>query len=198
MAGPDLRYDRMVEEALRGVVRQTLNEVAQHGLPPEHHFYVTFETIHKGVEIPDYLRQRYPSEMTIVLQHQFYGLKVTDTQFSVTLSFNNTPERLVIPFEAIRIFADPSVSFALQFEGPDSEPASGEGDDFDEAALDALIAETEKALTERSKNGNAKGKPAGPAAKGGKKTAASSEDEAKKGEVVSLADFRKKQTDKEK
>jgi len=189
MNGPILRYDRMVEDALRGVVRQTLTEVAQHGLPTEHHFYVTFETTHRGVEIPDYLRQRYPSEMTIVLQHQFYGLKITETQFSVTLSFNNTPERLVIPFDAIRIFADPSVSFALQFEGPDGEPSSGEGDEFDEAALDALIAETEKALTDRSKNNNTKGKGPG---KAGKKDAGARDDSAKKGEVVSLADFRKK------
>jgi len=189
MDGPSLRYDRMVEDALRGVVRQTLTEVAQQGLPTEHHFYVTFETTHRGVEIPEYLRQRYPSEMTIVLQHQFYGLKVTESQFSVTLSFNNTPERLVIPFEAIRIFADPSVSFALQFEGPDGEPASGEGDEFDEAALDALIAETEKALTERGKN---KGKTSGGAGKSAAKKDSGSDDSGKKGEVVSLADFRKK------
>jgi hypothetical protein len=185
----------MVEDALRGVVRQTMIEVAQHGLPTEHHFYVTFETTHRGVEIPDYLRQRYPSEMTIVLQHQFYGLKVTDSQFSVTLSFNNTPERLVIPFDAIRIFADPSVSFALQFEGPDGEPASGEGDEFDEAALDALIAETEKALTERGKN-SGKGKSGAANKTAAKKDSA--DDAAKKGEVVSLADFRKKNADKDK
>lgn len=188
MSGHTLRYDKMVEEALRGVVRQTLKEVEQHGLPAEHHFYVTFETTHKGVEIPDYLRQRYPSEMTIVLQHQFYGLKSEKDQFSVTLSFNNTPERLVIPFEAIRIFADPSVSFALQFEGPEGDLDDLDDDDFDEAALDALIAETEKALTERNKNGKSK------AAAGGKKESASKEDD-KKGEVVSLAEFRKKKDD---
>lgn len=192
MTGNGLRYDKMVEEALRGVVRQTLNEVEQGGLPSEHHFYVTFETTHKGVEIPDYLRQRYPSEMTIVLQHQFYGLKTTQHNFTVTLSFNNTPERLVIPFEAIRIFADPSVSFALQFEGPDGELDEMDGDDFDEAALDALIAETEKALTERSKNNNAKG---GKSLAGGKKESANAKEEDKKGEVVSLAEFRKKKDD---
>ena len=186
MTGHMLRYDKMVEDALRGVVRQTLREVEQHGLPAEHHFYVTFETTHKGVEIPDYLRQRYPSEMTIVLQHQFYGLKITQELFSVTLSFNNTPERLVIPFDAIRIFADPSVSFALQFEGPEGEMDEMDGDDFDEAALDALIAETEKALTERSKNNNTKG-----AGKPSKKEAAAVKEDDKKGEVVSLADFRK-------
>lgn len=194
MDGSSLRYDRMVEEALRSVVKQTMREVEKTGLPADHHFYVTFETNHKGVEIPDYLRQRYPSEMTIVLQHQFYGLKVTENQFSVTLSFNNSPERLVIPFAAIRIFADPSVSFALQFEGPDDDPGADEGDDFDEAALDALIAETEKALTERSKNNNAKGgkNPIAAAAKSAsKKAAASAEEDSKKGEVVSLADFRK-------
>jgi hypothetical protein len=190
----------MVEEALRGVVRQTLIEVAQHGLPSEHHFYVTFDTTHKVVEIPDYLRQRYPSEMTIVLQHQFYGLKITDSQFSVTLSFNNTPERLVIPFEAIRIFADPSVSFALQFEGPEGDDLPGGDDEFDEAALDALISETEKALSERGKNqNNGKGKTAASGGKGSaKKDTPPAEEDDKKGEVVSLADFRKKQTDKDK
>ena len=199
MTIPSLRYDRMVEEALRGVVRQTLIQVAQHGLPTEHHFYVTFDTTNKGVEIPDYLRQRYPSEMTIVLQHQFYGLKVTDTEFSVTLSFNNTPERLVIPFESIRIFADPSVSFALQFEGPEGETAEDSpGDEFDEAELDALISETEKKLSERGKQVTGKNGKSGDSSNGrGKKDITPVDEEAKKGEVVSLADFRKKQ-DKEK
>jgi len=123
-----LRYDKMVEQALRGVVRQAVEEVVKDGLPGEHHFYITFMTDFPGVEIPDYLRDRYPGEMTIVLQYQFYDLSVDSERMKVTLSFNNIPERLSIPLAAITIFADPSVNFALQFQplgddsGPDFEP----------------------------------------------------------------------------
>ncbi|MCB9990566.1 MAG: hypothetical protein H6867_04185 [Rhodospirillales bacterium] len=118
----------MVEYALRGVVRQAIEEVMDDGLPGEHHFYITFMTDFPGVDIPDYLRDRYPGEMTIVLQYQFYDLNVDKDKMSVTLSFNNVPERLVIPLAAITIFADPSVNFALQFQplgedgGPDFDP----------------------------------------------------------------------------
>lgn len=111
-----LRYDRMVESALRGVVRRSIEEVIEHGLPDEHHFYITFLTDYQGVNIPDYLRERYPGEMTIVLQYQFSDLSVDDEKMQVTLSFNNVPERLVVPLNAISIFADPSVNFALQFQ----------------------------------------------------------------------------------
>jgi hypothetical protein len=111
-----LRYDKMVEGALRGVVRQSVEEVIKHGLPGDHHFYITFLTDYPGVEIPDYLRDRYPGEMTIVLQYQFSDLSVDDEKMSVTLSFNNVPERLNIPLSAVSIFADPSVNFALQFQ----------------------------------------------------------------------------------
>ncbi len=110
------RYDHMVERALRGVVKTALEEVIKYGLDDEHHFYITFYTKHKGVSIPDYLRERYPNEMTIVLQHQFYDLEVDDKNFSVMLSFNNVPEKLSIPLDAVTIFADPSVNFALQFQ----------------------------------------------------------------------------------
>jgi uncharacterized protein len=113
---PTIRYDKMVEKALRGVVTQAINHVVQNGLPNDHHFYVTFLTDFPGVEIPPYLREQYPEEMTIVLQYQFYGLEATEDMFTVTLSFNNQPEKLVIPVEAITIFADPSVNFALQFQ----------------------------------------------------------------------------------
>ena len=112
----NFRYDHMVERALRGVVKTALDEVVEYGLTDEHHFYITFHTKHKGVEIPDYLRERYPNEMTIVLQHQFYDLDVDDKHFSVMLSFNNVPERLSVPLDAVTIFADPSVNFALQFQ----------------------------------------------------------------------------------
>ncbi len=118
MSGKDdiFRYDQMVEHALRNVVKSALKEAIKNGLTDEHHFYITFHTKHKGVEIPDHLRDRYPNEMTIVLQHQFYDLEIHDKNFSVMLSFNNVPERLFIPLDAITIFADPSVNFALQFQ----------------------------------------------------------------------------------
>ena len=114
----------MVETALRGVVKQAVEEVMKDGLVGDHHFYITFLTDHPGVSIPDYLRDRYPGEMTIVLQFQFYDLDVDDEKMQVTLSFNNIPEKLVIPLAAITIFADPSVNFALQFQplGDDIEP----------------------------------------------------------------------------
>jgi uncharacterized protein len=118
-----MRYDKMVETALRGVVRQSMERAAEKGLPGNHHFYLTFRTSHPGVDIPAHLRERYPVEMTIVLQFQFYGLEVTEDQFAVTLSFNNIPERLTIPFAALTIFADPSVNFALQFQ-PSGEAES--------------------------------------------------------------------------
>jgi uncharacterized protein len=110
-----LHYDRMMENALRGVVREALETVTATGLPGEHHFYVTFRTEHAGVEMPPRLRQRHPEEMTIVLQHQFWDLKVEAERFQVTLSFDRVHERLVIPFAAITAFVDPSVQFGLQF-----------------------------------------------------------------------------------
>ena len=94
-------------------------EAAEHGLPGAHHFYVTFETDHPGVEIPDHLRARYPDEMTIVLQHQFWGLEVEEERFAVTLSFNDRHERLTVPLEAVTAFADPAVKFGLRFERQD-------------------------------------------------------------------------------
>jgi hypothetical protein len=123
MAKEILQYSVMVEAALRAVVRQSLSEVAQHGLPGNHHFYITFRTSFPGVQVPDYLKARYPSEMTIVLQFQFYDLKVDDSALSVTLTFNNTPERLVIPIRAITVFADPSVNFVLPFQSTDATVA---------------------------------------------------------------------------
>lgn len=116
MADEQLRYDLMVEGALRRVVYDTMQLVAEHGLPGSHHFYISFLTEHPGVQIPNYLREQYPREMTIVMQYQYYGLVVNEQSFSATLSFNNVKERLTIPFAAITTFADPSVNFALQFQ----------------------------------------------------------------------------------
>ena len=117
MARNFLRYDRMVEAALRDVVRQALAQAATDGLPGNHHFYITFRTEFAGVEIPQTLSARYPKEMTIVLQHQFWELEVGADGFRVTLSFDDKPEPLRVPFAAITAFADPSVNFGLQFQG---------------------------------------------------------------------------------
>lgn len=122
-----LRYDLLIETALRNVVRQTLEKVIKDGLPGEHHFYISFLSEYPGVEIPPYLKEQYPQEMTIVLQFQFFGLRVTDEGFSVMLSFNNVRERLVVPFAAITTFADPSVNFALQFQTGDDGEDEAEG-----------------------------------------------------------------------
>ncbi len=121
MTDDGIRYEKLVEDALRGVVRAALAQVSDEGLPAAHHFYITFRTDHAGVEIPDYLREKYPSEMTIVLQYQFWDLIVEEDFFSVTLSFNNVGENLVVPFPAITGFADPSVKFGLQFHTPEPE-----------------------------------------------------------------------------
>lgn len=120
-----LRYDRMVEDALRSVVRRALIHAGEHGLPGNHHFYITFRTDHKDCEIPEALRERYPGEMTIVLQHQFWGLEIDEDQFCVTLSFADVPHRLVVPFSAVTAFADPSVRFGLQFDVENGENLGG-------------------------------------------------------------------------
>ncbi len=117
MAKNFLRYDQMVEAALRDVVRQALVRAATDGLPGNHHFYITFLTKFPGVEISQRLSARYPKEMTIVLQHQYWELKVGTEEFGVTLSFDDLPEPLRVPFAAITAFADPSVNFGLQFQG---------------------------------------------------------------------------------
>jgi hypothetical protein len=116
MAEDLIRYDILAQDALRGVVRKVLSEVARTGLPGEHHFFISFATKAPGVRISSRLLAQYPEEMTIVLQHQYRDLTVTDTAFEVGLSFNNVPERLLVPFAAIKGFADPSVQFGLQFE----------------------------------------------------------------------------------
>ena len=121
MADDLMRYDLMVEQALRSVVREAMAHVAKEGLPGEHHLYVTFRTGENGVQIPEYLTERYPEEMTIVLQHQYEDLTVDNGGFAVSLNFNNVQERLCIPYEAISAFADPSANFGLQFKFDDAE-----------------------------------------------------------------------------
>ena len=130
MAQDLFQYDKMVETALRGVARQALAIAARDGLRGEHHFYIGFRTDAPGVVVPAQLLAKFPEEMTIVLQHQFWGLEVGDAAFSVTLSFNSRSERLTVPFAAITSFADPSVNFGLQFEirrGPAGRSCGGPG-----------------------------------------------------------------------
>lgn len=116
MADDLIRYDVLVQESLRGVVRKVLKEVAESGLPGDHHFYIAFDTGAPGVRISSRLREQYPEEMTVVMQHQFWELTVTDHAFEVGLSFGGVPERLLVPFSSIKGFFDPSVQFGLQFE----------------------------------------------------------------------------------
>ena len=111
-----MRYDQLAQLALRGVVREALRRVEREGLPGEHHFYIAFNTRYPGVILSERTMERYPREMTIVLQHQYWNLKVHDTWFEVELSFDNIPEKLIIPFNAVKGFLDPAVQFGLQFE----------------------------------------------------------------------------------
>ena len=141
-----LQYDRLVERALKNVVREALLHVSRHGLPGAHHLYITFRTDHPGVEIADVLKERYPVEMTIVLQFQFWDLIVGEDSFEVTLSFNDKQQRLVIPFSAVNAFADPSVNFALQFQPMEStarEPTSEEPAPKDSAADEGNAKQTD-------------------------------------------------------
>lgn len=117
MGQDHIRYDILAQDALRGVIRKVLGEVAAtNSLPGDHHFFITFLTGAPGVRISQHLKSKYPEQMTIVIQHQFWDLKVTDAGFEIGLSFSDTPEKLVIPFNAIRGFYDPSVNFELEFD----------------------------------------------------------------------------------
>jgi hypothetical protein len=116
MAEDLMRYDLLAQEALRGVVRASLRKIVKSGLPGDHHFYIAFDTRYPGVKLSERLDNKYPREMTIVLQHQYWNLQVRDDEFEVELSFDNIPEKLVVPFNAIKGFLDPHVQFGLQFE----------------------------------------------------------------------------------
>jgi hypothetical protein len=118
MADDGIRYDLLTQDALRGVVHEVLTLVQRDGLPGEHHLYIAFDTCAEGVSISKRLKEQYPEEMTIVLQYQFWDLFVWDERFEVKLSFANVPERLVIPFSAVKAFYDPSAQFGLQFGKP--------------------------------------------------------------------------------
>ena len=211
-----LRYDLMVQEALKGVVRRILSEAGRDGLPGEHHFYVTFRTTAPGVRVSQRLREKHPEEMTIVLQHQFWDLNVSDHAFEVGLSFSGVPERLLIPFDAITTFFDPSVQFGLKFETQEAADSSSANDQIaapkprgagsePSEALPAPFALPVKATQAGvpAIKGKVERDPV-PAGKGGAKTAKSRPDDAASDEtaaagddnagaqVVSLDAFRKK------
>ncbi|MGB3406928.1 MAG: ClpXP protease specificity-enhancing factor SspB [Jannaschia sp.] len=133
-------YGSLMHDAMRGLIARLLRDVARDGLPGEHHFFISFDTRHPDVDIADWLRERYPEDMTIVLQHWFDGLEVTENGFSVTLNFGDSPEPLVIPFDALRTFVDPSVEFGLRFE---ERTASGPDEEVEEAPFADLPPEDE-------------------------------------------------------
>ncbi len=175
MATDHIRYDVLARDALRGVLRRVLSDAAAHGLPGEHHFFITFISKAEGVKLSPRLLAQYPDEMTIILQHQFWDLEVSEDRFEVGLSFGGIPERLGVPFSAIKNFFDPSVQFGLQFE-----PTEGAG----ETPTNLPAAPVPSALA---------GPAAAPAAA---ETAEAAEDEPEKpsegAEVVRLDRFRKK------
>ena len=181
MAEDHIRYDILAQEALRGVMRKVLAEVARTGLPGNHHFFIAFLTGAPGVRISPRLREKYPEQMTIVIQFQYWDLKVTDTGFEIGLSFSDVPERLEIPFSAVRGFYDPSVNFELEFDVKTETPVEAE------AKPAKPQAETGKAAAPAKKS-DAKKKSAETA----KEAPTADSPGAKSAEVVSLDSFRKK------
>ena len=183
-----IRYDILVQQALRGMVRDVLAEAAKtKSLPGEHHFFITFQTGAEGVRLSERLRTQYPDEMTVVLQHQFWDLKIGEDAFEVGLSFGGVPERLTVPYEAINGFFDPSVQFGLQFE----EAAEGE-----ERSAPANVQEPVSKKKRSSSNpppATAAGAPSPrPAAPASSAKREKPEKPAGGGEVVRLDRFRKK------
>ena len=185
-------YEGLAQDALRGVVRTVLTRIAKDGLPGEHHLYIAFDTRAAGVAISKRLREQYPDEMTIVLQHRFWDLKVHDTHFEVKLTFDDIPERLSIPFHAVKVFFDPSVPYGLQFEAselmastaqkPPSISAVVTGQD--ETSGVPMIAEITSA-TQQDETSGAGGAEANDDTEEG-------EEESQTAEVVELDAFRKK------
>ena len=132
----NIDYGNLMHRAMRGLIQTVLEDVQRDGLPGQHHFFITFDTMHPDVEIADWLSDRYPGEMTIVIQHWFADLEVTDEGFAITLNFGDNPEPLYIPYDAIKTFVDPSVEFGLRFETQDDDD---DEDDEDEAPMDVMV-----------------------------------------------------------
>lgn len=131
-------YGNLMHRAMRGLIQQVLTNVQKDGLPGQHHFFITFDTMHPDVEIADWLSDRYPGEMTVVIQHWFDNLDVTNEGFTITLNFGDNPETLYIPYDAIKTFVDPSVEFGLRFETQD-EDDDAEDADVAEAPMDEMV-----------------------------------------------------------
>lgn len=194
MATDLIRYDVLVQQALRGVVRKVLTDGAKDGLPGAHHFYISFDTNAPGAKLSPRLREMYPEEMTVVLQHQFWDLAVSETGFEVSLSFDKIAERLVIPFDAVTGFFDPSVKFGLKFEAvhaesadaPAAEKAGKSRKGRSKAEGDAPVATLPKKPKVKA---DAAPPPEAPAAVAAE---APADGEAGSAEVVSLDAFRKK------
>lgn len=122
----DIDYGNLMHTAMRGLIKTVLQDVAERGLPGAHHFFITFDTAHPDAELADWLSDRYPGEMTVVMQHWFENLNVGDDGFSITLNFGDAPEPLYIPYDAIKTFVDPSVEFGLRFETGEDDDEDGE------------------------------------------------------------------------
>ncbi|CZT35586.1 SspB family protein [Rhizobium sp. 9140] len=179
MGQDHIRYDILAQDALRGVIRKVLSEVAATGhLPGDHHFFITFLTGAPGVRISQHLKSKYAEQMTIVVQHQFWELKVTESLFEIGLSFSDTPEKLVIPFNAIRGFYDPSVNFELEFDVAVAEDEDAETESAEITAYPGMTVER----TSVTVDGDGEMEAEAPKAEDGKAGAS----------VVSLDAFRKK------
>lgn len=186
-----LRYDILIQDALRGAVKKILAEVGRTGLPGEHHFYIAFDTNAPGVRISQRLKERYPQEMTIVLQHQFWDLAIGEHAFEVGLSFGGVPEKLLVPFSAIKGFFDPSVQFALEFDP--GKTAEELPEELLEAVEELAKAEQEQSESATGGTGDVKEADASPPEKDdAEKPAAKVPEGDGGGEVVSLDAFRKK------
>lgn len=128
----DIDYGKLMHQAMRSLIKTVLEDVAERGLPGSHHFFITFDTLHPDVRIAEWLSDRYPSEMTVVMQHWFDNLTISDDGFAVTLNFGDQPEPIYIPYDAIKTFVDPSVEFGLRFESPEDEDDENEDVDLRE------------------------------------------------------------------
>ncbi|WP_019218866.1 SspB family protein [Bartonella florencae] len=181
MVQDQIRYDILVQDALRGVIRKVLSEVSKAGLPGNHHFFITFLTNTPGVKISSRLKNRYPDQMTIVLQHQFRDLSVSETAFEVSLSFREVTEKLVIPFSSIQVFYDPVASFEAAFDLP-SNLASVESENSENNASTPLV------LPDKQKKQSALPKEQSLSTN----KEASNNDSKQSADVVSLDSFRKK------
>lgn len=192
-----IRYDVLTQEALRDVIRKVLQEVASSGLPGEHHFFITFRTDHPSVRLSARMRERYPEEMTIVIQHSFWDLKITDTYFEIDLSFDDILERLRVPFSSLKGFFDPHVKFGVQFDAEYLEAANGDvevtlEDDDDSGEVENLpqVAQS-RDMTQSTKKPKSKSKKK---KDDNKSDSEQGEQETSEGaEIVSLDQFRKKQ-----